>query len=84
MVTDVYQTLYDARVNHTKNVKLLLTDHLDSVSNLIILAANEGLTCVDSAILLEMVGVLLKKLSNENKRFEGEMTEILNPKGQSK
>ena len=73
----IYNQLYDARTVHSKNLVSIITEHVDTLSNLVILAANNKLTYVDSAILLDYNGLLIKRLSFEKSRFEREIKVIL-------
>lgn len=74
---ELYNKLYDARTIHSKNLSKLITDHIDTVGNLVILAAKNGLTSIDSHILLDYTRTLLRDYAAERARFENELRSIL-------
>lgn len=76
-MSELYKQLYTARAAHTKALNRMITKHIDHVSNLITSAAHDGVDAIDSRILLDATGQLLRELSAEHVRFENEMTTIL-------
>ena len=79
----MYKQLYESRTTHVKNLKQVIIEHIERLGGLVKMAAESGVTEVDSRIILDANATLLANLRQENERFEKEMQTILYPKGQS-
>lgn len=74
---NIYQEAYEERTTHSRNLKAILVDALNSINALVAWAASSGVDAIDLAVLLEGNQRALEALQREQRRFEDAMKRLL-------